>query len=243
MIRQHCGLRQRPGCWSLTPKLFLINTPCLQGDEFSCSQHVTILSRTFMNRALAATLPSDQRARMGAWLFIGSLVVFFVSSILLYGIYAWSRRDDPFRNAELPWSFLASSLLLFLISGLLHAATRAVRRDKWKKTSWLLSIGAVAAVIFLAVQVFAMLEMLDGPATAKGNGRGVVGMVIVLAFLHALHVAGGVISLGIVAVRAAIGRYDHERHFAVDFAAQYWHFLDLVWIVMLIAFWSTTGGF
>jgi cytochrome c oxidase subunit III len=196
-----------------------------------------------MTRALAATLPSDQRARMGAWLFIGSLVVFFIASILLYGIYAWSRRDDPFRSAELPWSFLVSTLCLFLISGLVHAATRSVRRDRWQKTSWLLAISAIAAIIFLAVQLFAMLDMLGTTAATSGNGRGVVGMVVVLAFLHALHVAGGVISLGIVAVRAAMGRYDHERHFAVDFAAQYWHFLDLVWIVMLVAFWTTTGGF
>lgn len=180
---------------------------------------------------------------MGAWLFLGSLVVFFVSSILLYGIYAWSRREDPFRTMALPWSFLVSTLCLFAISGLVHAATKSVRRDRWQKTSWLLGISAVSAVIFLAVQVFAMLEMLASTAATAGNGRGVIGMVVVLAFLHALHVAGGVISLGIVAVRSALGRYDHERHFAVDFAAQYWHFLDIVWLVMLVAFWCTTGGF
>ena len=68
-------------------------------------------------------------------------------------------------------------------------------------------------------------------------------MVVVLAFLHALHVAGGIIALGVVAVRASHGRYDHERHFAVDFTANYWHFLDIVWLVMLASFWATTSGF
>ena len=68
-------------------------------------------------------------------------------------------------------------------------------------------------------------------------------MVIVLAVLHGLHVAGGVIALGIVAARAAIGRYDHERYWAVDFSALYWHFLDVIWLCMLTAFWWTTGGF
>src|SRR5690606_2894470 len=98
-------------------------------------------------------------------------------------------------------------------------------------------------VVFLGIQVLAMLDLLQGTIATAGNGRGLGGMVVVLAFLHALHVAGGVIALGIVAARSAMGRYDHERHFAVDFAAQYWHFLDLVWLVMLAAFWMTTGGF
>lgn len=196
-----------------------------------------------MPRTAVIALPSDIRARLGAWWFIGSLVIFFFSSILLYGIYAYSRRDDPFRNATLPLSFLVSTVCLIAISGMVHAATRAVRRDRWAKTSWLLSISTVVAIVFLAIQVIAMWQMLGETVVRPGKGRGVLGMVIVLALLHALHVFGGVISLGVVAFGSAIGRYDHERHFAVDFAAQYWHFLDFVWLAMLLAFWTTTGGF
>jgi cytochrome c oxidase subunit III len=195
-----------------------------------------------MMHQAATELPTDVRARLGAWIFLASLVVFFVSSILLYGIYAWSRRDDPLRNVTLPGSFMLSTAFLVSISWMLHLASRAVRRDRWQKTSQLLGACTVAAIAFLVVQVFAMRQMVE--TTLGGtNGRGVVGMVVVLAFLHALHVAGGVVALGVVAVRASDGRYDHERHFAVDFSAQYWHFLDIVWLVMLATFWVTTKGF
>ena len=78
---------------------------------------------------------------------------------------------------------------------------------------------------------------------SEGTRKGVVGMVVVLAVLHALHVLGGVVALGLVAVRSLKGRYDHERHWPVDFTAQYWHFLDVVWLCMLAVFWLTTGGF
>ncbi len=188
-------------------------------------------------------LPSDARARLGAWLFLASLLVFFVSSILLYGLYAWSRRDDPIRSTPLPATFVISTVCLLLISGLLHWATRTIRRDRWTKTGILLIGANVAAIVFVGLQVWSMFDLLDSTVAKHGSGRGVMGMVIVLAFLHALHVAGGIISLGIVGVRSMMGRYDHERHFAVDFAAQYWHFLDIVWIIMLLAFWFTTGGF
>jgi cytochrome c oxidase subunit 3 len=57
-----------------------------------------------------------------------------------------------------------------------------------------------------------------------------------MAFLHALHVIGGMGFLGFVMVQAARQRYDHERHWTVDNCASYWHFLDAVWIIMLVTF-------
>ena len=191
----------------------------------------------------AAILPNDHRAHQGGWLFLAMLLVFFLASLLLYGIYVLTRRDDPYRSAPLPVAFLASSALLIAISGMLHRATFAVRRDQWVKTTTLLASSGLLAIVFLGIQVVAMLQMLQETAVVAGYGRGVVGMVIVLAVLHGLHVAGGVIALGIVTARSAVGKYDHERHFAVDFSARYWHFLDLIWLLMLAAFWGTTGGF
>lgn len=190
-----------------------------------------------------AVLPSDHRARQGGWLFLVMLLVFFLASLLLYGLYAFARQDDPYRLAPLPLSFLASTGLLIAISGLLHRATYTVRRDRWARTATLLGISGCLAIAFLGIQVLALLEMLRETAVVAGYGRGLVGMVIVLAVLHGLHVAGGVIALCIVTARAALGRYDHERHFAIDFTAQYWHFLDGIWLCMLAAFWLTTGGF
>lgn len=188
-------------------------------------------------------LPSDQRAEQGGLIFLLSLIIFFLSSILLYAIYAYWRRDDPQSQTPLPMSFLVSTFCLLLISGLVHAATRAVRRQKQMKTSLLLVFSSVAAIAFMVVQFQSMQVMLSGPEASEGIGRGVIGMVFVLAFLHALHVAGGIVSLAVVSMRSICGKYDHERHWPVDFAAHYWHFLDAVWICMLAAFWLTTGGF
>lgn len=188
-------------------------------------------------------LPVDRRVKQGGWLFLLSLLIFFVTSILLYGLYAYSRRDDPQNLIPLPKAFLVSTLFLVAISFLVHSATRTVRRDRFGTTAWLLGIGTFAAIIFTVIQCFAMNKMLLGPAMFEGPGRGVAGMVVVLAIVHALHVLGGIFALGIVAARSSLGLYDHERHWPVDFAAQYWHFLDLVWIAMIVTFWLTTGGF
>lgn len=194
-------------------------------------------------KSSAAQLPSDQRFRLGGYLFLLSLLIFFLSSILLYGLYAYWRKDDPQSRTTLPISFLVSTACLLGISVLVHIATRMIRRERRKATTVFLGTSAGLAVIFMAIQFVSMIQMLNGPGMFFGTAKGVVGMVVVLAFLHALHVLGGVVYLGIVACRSAEGRYDHERHWPVDFAAQYWHFLDVIWIFMLAAFYVTTGGF
>lgn len=195
-----------------------------------------------MKRA-RVVLPSDKRFRMGGYLFLASLFMFFLATLLLYAIYATTRRDDPQSQVPLPKMFLVSTACLLSISVMTHLATRTIRREQRTATCMWLSISVVAASLFMGFQFVAMGDMWSGPAFFGGMGKGVIGMVFVLAFLHALHVAGGVIALGLVAVRAWYGQYDHERHWPVDFAAQYWHFLDGVWICMLVAFWATTGGF
>lgn len=188
-------------------------------------------------------LPPDRRARQGGYLFLASLVMFFISSLILYGMFAYWRRDDPQTLAPLPESFLVSTACLLVISVLVHAATRTIRREKRWWTSVLLLCGAAAALSFVSVQIHSMNSLLGGPAIQAGAGKGVAGMVIVLVILHALHVAGGIVAMGLVALGSLLGRYDHERHWPVDFTALYWHFLDLVWLAMLSAFWLTTGGF
>jgi cytochrome c oxidase subunit III len=204
---------------------------------------MSLVSLPIKLKSRPAMLPNDRRQQFGAWLFLASLLVFFLSTILLYAIYAYQRADDPQTQAPMPMSFLVSTVCLLGISGLVHWATKAVRRDRYVQTSNLLYMSAGLAVVFMAIQASAMGDLLNSPATFAGSGKGVIGMVVVLAVLHALHVLGGVIALAVTGFLARKGNYDHERHFQVVFAAQYWHFLDVIWLFMLVAFYFTTGGF
>jgi len=71
-----------------------------------------------------AVLPSDRRFRLGGYLFLVSLLVFFVASILMYAIYAGPRRADPQSQVPLPTSFLVSTICLLGVSVMMHLATR-----------------------------------------------------------------------------------------------------------------------
>ena len=49
---------------------------------------------------------------------------------------------------------------------------------------------------------------------------------------HGMHVAGGVLTLLIVIWQAMKGRYTQEHHLGVELFGLYWHFVDVVWIIL-----------
>lgn len=91
-------------------------------------------------------------------------------------------------------------------------------------------------LLFMGVQSEGMYRLLTAVWEAKASRHSAYALTLVLAFLHALHVVGGIVGLCIVAVQASRERYDHERFFGLRFCALYWHFLDIVWLVLMACF-------
>lgn len=194
------------------------------------------ITRQFFNPSIKS---DDQRRSQGAWLLLSSLSVFFIATIVLYAIYVVLRMSGgagPVAPFYLPLSFIATTIILIAISTCLHLAVSAVRREARTDLLRYLVLSVILALAFFGVQSFGMAWVVSRFADDQSPNRSLYGMTFVLALLHALHVVGGLIALGIVLVRAYRGRYDHESYFAVRFCALYWHFLDIVWLLMLVAF-------
>lgn len=186
------------------------------------------------------TLPADARAMQGVWLLLASLGVFFFSSILLYVVYVYMRVNSDraiTQRFELPWSFLPSTLLLIGVSVCLELAYRSAKRDRFQSVKRLTVAACVMGIGFLFVQSDGMKRLLDGLSDAPTRNESAYGYTFVLAFLHAAHVVGGVIGLWWTARNAIGNRYDHERSFGLRFCTLYWHFLDAVWVILIISFW------
>jgi cytochrome c oxidase subunit 3 len=147
-----------------------------------------------------------------------------------------------YESLRLPVSFWFSTLVLVAISVLLQRACWFVHRENQEKFRRCLMWAWALAVAFMFIQSFGLVELInrhfnlsDGAQVYDGSTK-VYGMSFALALIHALHVVGGLGFLGFVIFQAFRGRYDHERHWAVDHCAGYWHFLDCVWVSMLIVF-------
>jgi heme/copper-type cytochrome/quinol oxidase subunit 3 len=180
------------------------------------------------------------RAKLVFALFLLSLSIFFAAGMLSYCVIRANafRHPDriPYIELRLPTVFWISTLILVGVSVSLHQAVRAVHRNRTRAFHNALSVATIAALAFTIVQAFGLRQLLEVHFSTTSGATKSYGMCFTMAFLHALHVVGGLAFLGFVIGQAARQRYDHERHWTVDNCANYWHFLDVVWVVMLLTF-------
>jgi cytochrome c oxidase subunit III len=200
------------------------------------------------NGAKSAFRPPHRASVIGLWLVLAALGMLFVASMWLYILMRshvfGHTTNEPIEIPRLAW---ISTMVLFAGSYTIHRAVAAIRRERLANCLKFLYITSALAVLFLAVQSPCMAQVLEEhqriAAESKANpGPGgfapvsLYGLVFVLILLHALHVVGGIVALVVVTIRARAQRYDHENYLGVQFAARYWHFLDVVWLAMFTMF-------
>jgi heme/copper-type cytochrome/quinol oxidase subunit 3 len=192
--------------------------------------------------------PPPRASSIGMWLVLATLGMLFVSSMLLYALmrlHVFGRISN--QAISIPIGAWGSTVIILAGSVTIHLAVSAIRRERREACLKYLHITSAIAVLFLIVQTPCMIEIVqEHRAIAKqvmstqipGEVAPVslYGLVFVLILLHAMHVIGGVVALVVVTLRARKGRYDHENYQGVQFAARYWHFLDLVWLTMFTMF-------
>jgi cytochrome c oxidase subunit 3 len=184
-------------------------------------------------------LPEDRRVRQGAWLLIASLAVFFFSSIILYAIYVyvrWQQEHDDLQPFLVPRSFWLSTVILLATSYCLQMAVSAAKSDQSLALLRYMAVSLVLCLAFFLVQSEGMYQLLRGMGSSDTDRLNLHTMTLVLAVVHALHVVGGLVGIGWVLGKSFLLKYDHERYFGVQYCALYWHFLDVVWLILLASF-------
>lgn len=185
-------------------------------------------------------LPRDARAMQGVWVFLLTLSVFFFSSILLFVLYVALRLSPEAglrpQSFYLPRSFVPSTMLLIGVSGALEWALRAARRNRTNDVRIASIAALIMGVLFVVVQSEGMYRLVVAATNVASSRNSTYALTFVLAFLHALHVVGGIVGLLITVWNANEDRYDHERHFGLQFCTVYWHFLDIVWVLLMACF-------
>lgn len=179
------------------------------------------------------------QAKLVFYLFLASLTVFFLASLAIYCIIrtqAFQPIQRSYEVLQLPIAFWISTILLVVISVFLQFASWMVHRERQNEfRRWLLWAWS-ASIVFVFLQAIGLDQLLTHHFTQSDGSTKAYGMSFALASIHALHVLGGMVFLAFVIFQSFRNKYDHERHWAVDHCAAYWHFLDIVWFSMLIVF-------
>jgi heme/copper-type cytochrome/quinol oxidase subunit 3 len=202
------------------------------------------IGKNFLNyQSPAYETPTSRRATaIGMWLFLASLTMLFVSGIVLYFLLRIKVFGAGVTSRiHLPIALWFSTIVLLSGSYTIHKALSDVRRERLPQFRTHIITTLVLAVVFLAIQFPSLWVILQEHRVALAHqGIRLYGLVFCLILLHALHVVGGIVALWVVAARAMRDRYDHENFSGVKYAAAYWHFLDIIWIVMFAMF-TITG--
>jgi cytochrome c oxidase subunit 3 len=168
---------------------------------------------------------------LGMWVFLATLTVLFLASIVGYLVVRLKASDwPPPGMPRLPSGLWLATVVLLAGSVTIHRALRSIRVGDGKASTRWLQATLALAFVFLFVQSWNWWGLIRLHLTAATNLYAFT--FFMLTGLHAAHVIGGIVLVAIVLARSLRGRYGSGRHGGVTYAAMYWHFLDAIWLVL-----------
>ncbi len=170
--------------------------------------------------------PRIETARLGLWLFLASEALLFAALIGSYLFLRTGVREFPGADGHLDRLLVGGNTLALVASSLtlgraLRSAGRAAR------TRWLAATLLLGAA-FLALQVHEYAGLLGQGLAPRTNLFW--SCFFVLTGVHGLHVLAGLVALAWFGSRALAGR----GALALELAASYWHFVDVVWLILFV---------
>jgi heme/copper-type cytochrome/quinol oxidase subunit 3 len=177
--------------------------------------------------------------KMLMWAFLASDCMFFGSLIATYLIYR-GRAEElvvvgqgkgplPHEVLDIPYTSVSAFVLLMSSLTMVLALAAIQRGDVGRSRVWLLAT-ALLGMAFLGGQVYEFTTFVREGLTLKTNVFGT--SFYVLTGFHGTHVAVGVLMLLTLFTLSFAGKITQDSAMTVELVGLYWHFVDIVWIVI-----------
>lgn len=144
-------------------------------------------------------------------------------------------RVDWLKDFELPKVFYFSTMVIMGCSVTMHLAKKAIQKDKRSETSSYLLATLALGVLFVVLQFVGFGDLINMGYYPTGASSVITTTFLyVIAFVHLLHLAGGLISLLIIIYNHFKQKYNSTQTLGIELGAMYWHFLDLLWVCLFV---------
>jgi cytochrome c oxidase subunit III len=189
---------------------------------------------------------------LGMLLFITSEVMFFAGLFAAYftiragytepqggaAVHVWPPSN--FADLLNPFEFttktgqlnliLFATIILVLSSFTCQIGVNAIKRGDRTAFMRAFAVTLVLGITFLLMQAFDYSVLISEGLSMGSTTFGTT--YFTLTGFHGAHVFGGVLMLGVVAYRGQAGQFSAKHHDMVEAASWYWHFVDVVWIIL-----------
>lgn len=181
--------------------------------------------------------------KLAVWLFLGTEIVFFSALILTYVVLRisspnWPELEQVQHVLNIPLTAINTFLLIVSSVAVVLALDEIQKGNKAGLLRWL-AVTFALGVVFLGIQGYEYsvllhegLTLTKVPEIMAGKDAYFGTTFYTMTGFHGMHVLVGVLTLGIVMLKAWKGHYSRENHEGVENFGLYWHFVDAVWIVL-----------
>jgi heme/copper-type cytochrome/quinol oxidase subunit 3 len=200
---------------------------------------MAVRARTVEHGAPTSTGLSN--VKLGMWAFLGSECLLFGALISTFILF----RNRPVTGLrpqdiyDIPFTSVSSFVLLMSSLTMVLALSAIQRGDEAKLRVWLMAT-ALLGMTFITGQVYEFTRFVQEGMTIRTNV--LASSFFTLTGFHGVHVTGGILMLLSLYGMSLDGRLPPSRSEVVEMIGLYWHFVDVVWIVIFTVVYLIPAG-
>lgn len=175
--------------------------------------------------------------KFSLWLLIIGMIMLFAAFTSAFIV---KKAQGNWFEFDLPQQFLNSLFIAVGSSITMILAYRSARKDSIKMLQLFLFLTLIGGLAFCYSQIDGWAELFSRgivfapspEALDQGYMSGT--FVILLAALHFLHVAGGIIFVFVTLIKSLLYKIHSKAMLSIDMCATYWHFVGLLWVYLYL---------
>ena len=177
------------------------------------------------------TVTGVSNEKLAMWAFLGSECLLFGALISTYFLYRGRSTSGPTPQEifDIPYTSVSSFVLLMSSLTMVLAVSAIGRGDHRRLRIWLLAT-ALLGSSFIAGQVYEFTSFIREGLTLSSSIFG--SSFFVLTGFHGVHVTLGIVMLLSLIGLSLRGTITRDKSEVIEIAGLYWHFVDIVWIVI-----------
>jgi len=176
-------------------------------------------------------LTPESWGKLGMWNFLAADAMTFGGLLAAYGALRYGDPNWPDPSTILGIPLTAFMTFLLICSSVTMVESLAgMRQGNQAKCSRFLALTVLGGICFLSLQAYEWTHLIEHGQSIQKNNFGAT--FFMLTGFHGMHVFSGVVYLSIILIRSLLGKYNPHKTYEIEIAGLYWHFVDLIWILV-----------